>query len=108
MRAPEVWSGINCFHHSDVWAFAVTVSGSVVLRSYVSNLRRKLFDWISPGVFGANDMAEGHWPQPWAIAKLLRLFPGAIMMYPTDPDHQGISGLPKPLKIQESISVAQI
>ncbi|KAJ8118876.1 hypothetical protein OPT61_g210 [Boeremia exigua] len=54
MRAPEVWSGRGCFHCSDVWAFAVT-----------------LFDWIKPCVLGVNDMPQGHWPQPWAMAKLL-------------------------------------
>ncbi|KAF2257465.1 kinase-like protein [Trematosphaeria pertusa] len=72
MRAPEVWLGIGCFHCSDVWAFAVT-----------------LFDWISPLVFGANDMPQGHWPHPWAMAKLLRLFPGSVTIHPTDPNYQG-------------------
>ncbi|KAF2490353.1 kinase-like protein [Lophium mytilinum] len=72
MRAPEVWSGIGCFHSSDVWALAVT-----------------LFDWLSPRVFGAHDMPEGHWPHPWAMAKLLRLFPGSVQAHPTDPDYQG-------------------
>ncbi|UPX17215.1 Non-specific serine/threonine protein kinase [Ascochyta rabiei] len=72
MRAPEVWSGKGCYHCSDMWAFAVT-----------------LFDWISPCVFGANDMPQGHWPQPWAMAKLMRLFPGSITIHPTDPNYQG-------------------
>ncbi|KAF1993739.1 kinase-like protein [Amniculicola lignicola CBS 123094] len=72
MRAPEVWSGIGCFHSSDVWSFAAT-----------------LFDWISPSVFGANDMPEGHWPHPWAMAKLLRLFPTSVKMHPSDPNYQG-------------------
>lgn len=40
-------------------------------------------------MFGANDMPQGHWPQPWAMAKLLRLFPGSITIHPTDPDYQG-------------------
>ncbi|KAF2254518.1 kinase-like protein [Trematosphaeria pertusa] len=71
MRAPEVWSGIGCFHCSDVWAFAVT-----------------LFDWISPCVFGVNDMTPGHWPQPWAMAKLLRLFPRSVTVHPTDFDYK--------------------
>jgi hypothetical protein len=34
-------------------------------------------------------MSEGHWPQPWAMAKLMRLFPGAVTIHPTDPDYQG-------------------
>ncbi|PSN61286.1 kinase-like protein [Corynespora cassiicola Philippines] len=72
MRAPEVWSGKGCFHCSDVWAFAVT-----------------LFDWMAPRVFGVNDMPQGHWPQPWAMAKLLRLFPGSVTMHPTDANYQG-------------------
>ncbi|KAF2273259.1 kinase-like protein [Westerdykella ornata] len=72
MRAPEVWSGIGCFHCSDVWAFAVT-----------------LFDCISPFVFGANNMPERHWPHPWAMAKLLRLFPDSVTPQPTDRNYQG-------------------
>ncbi|KAF2811180.1 kinase-like protein [Mytilinidion resinicola] len=71
MRAPEVWSGIGCFHCSDVWAFAVT-----------------LFDWIVPCVFGANDMPQGHWQEAWAMAKLLRLFPDSVKVHPTDPNYQ--------------------
>ncbi|KAI9684974.1 MAG: hypothetical protein M1820_010861 [Bogoriella megaspora] len=65
MRAPEVWSGLGCFHRSD------------------------LFDWISPCVFGANDMAPGHWREPWAMAKLLRLFPRSLTAHPTDLDYKG-------------------
>ncbi|KAF2134667.1 kinase-like protein [Dothidotthia symphoricarpi CBS 119687] len=72
MRAPEVWSGIGCFPCSDVWAFAVA-----------------LFDWISPCTFGINDMPDGHWPQPWAMAKLLRIFPGSVTIHATDPNYQG-------------------
>lgn len=61
MRAPEVWRGLGCFHSSDVWAFAVT-----------------LLDWIKPGVFGIRDIKDDHWPEPWCIAKLMRLFPNSL------------------------------
>ncbi|KAF2787819.1 hypothetical protein K505DRAFT_367024 [Melanomma pulvis-pyrius CBS 109.77] len=71
VRAPEVWSGLGCFHRSDMWAFAAT-----------------LFDWISPRVFGTGDMPPHHWPQAWSMAKLERLFPDSVTEHPTDPNYQ--------------------
>ncbi|KAF2458299.1 kinase-like domain-containing protein [Lineolata rhizophorae] len=58
MRATENWEGHGCFHRSDVWSGAVT-----------------LLDWIKPGIFGIRDIMDGIWPEPWCIAKLMRLFP---------------------------------
>lgn len=49
----------------------------------------QLFDWLSPRVFGANDMPPSHWPQPLVMAKLLRLFPGSVTPHPSDLNHQG-------------------
>jgi hypothetical protein len=34
-------------------------------------------------------MPPCHWPQPWAMAKLLRLFPGSLTEHLTNPDVQG-------------------
>ncbi|KAF2013520.1 kinase-like protein [Aaosphaeria arxii CBS 175.79] len=61
MRAPEVWSGIGCFHTSDVWSFAAT-----------------LFDWFRPSVFGDHDTDPWFWNEPYGVAKMLRLFPGSV------------------------------
>ena len=33
-------------------------------------------------------MPTGHWPQPWAIVKLLRLFPGSVTAHPTNLDYR--------------------
>ncbi|RMZ72446.1 serine threonine kinase [Pyrenophora seminiperda CCB06] len=71
MRAPEVWSGKGCFYSSDVWSFAVM-----------------LFDWIKPCVFGATYMPPHHWTGPWAMAKLLRLFPNSVTPHPTSHQYQ--------------------
>ena len=82
MRAPEVWSGRGCFHRSDVWAFAVTVSHPLFPSGICVTLTGVAFrlDGYMP---------QGHWPQPWAMAKLLRLFPGSVTMHPTDANYQG-------------------
>jgi serine/threonine protein kinase len=58
MRAPEVWQGLGCSPASDIWALAVT-----------------LFDWIKPHVFGISDKKPELWPEEWAMAKLMRIFP---------------------------------
>ncbi|KAH8731053.1 hypothetical protein GQ44DRAFT_372053 [Phaeosphaeriaceae sp. PMI808] len=34
-------------------------------------------------------MTEGHWPHPWALAKLLQLFPDSVTAHPTDRNYQG-------------------
>jgi serine/threonine protein kinase len=58
LRAPEVWQGLGCSPASDIWALAVT-----------------LFDWIKPNIFGISDKKPELWPEEWAMAKLMRIFP---------------------------------
>lgn len=55
---PRSLAGHGCTPTSEAWSLAVTI-----------------LDWIQPGVFGFRDIKDGHWPEPWCLAKLMRLFP---------------------------------
>lgn len=60
MRAPETWQGLGCFHRSDVWSLAAMV-----------------LVWLQPKLLGTSGMFQDPllWPEPWSMAKLMRLFP---------------------------------
>jgi hypothetical protein len=48
-----------------------------------------------------NDMPQHHWPQPWVMAKPLRLFFDSTM-HPTDSTVKGTSGLPSRSSSQDT------
>lgn len=82
--APEVWTGVRCYHKADVWSIAALVSHLRALEMQVDYQadRKKVLQWIDPDLLGINDIEAPFPPMTWCLAKIMRLFDRDAMLAP--------------------------
>lgn len=83
-RAPEVWTGVRCYHKADVWSTAALVGPSPCLGDTLEYQadRKKILQWIDPDLLGINDIEAPFPPMTWCLAKIMRLFDRDAVLAP--------------------------